>query len=239
MKFYCLAKDFYVTKIFSKLRMKNGINKKVSDIWGRDKRKIQFMVIMIFISGFLFSFLRNRFDDQEVIYLNLFFLIIFFLIVLSSIFFVIRTGKEVKYFQKNLMNEPHTLGEKIMMYEITDKGIYFNEYNQLNKDEMTVIPWNRMDKIVVGTLSYPMLVSTWRSKIAHKNRLKRDIEAVQEIHKDFDFPVQLTQENNLGMTLYFNNVFYGYLPIPASMENTQTFIDEIGKYVPISYEESE
>src|SRR5699024_2573233 len=235
MKFYCTAEDYYFSKIFSQVQLKSGINKRINSIRWKGIKKILLIAVSIAILAFLLMYFEEHISKEYKIYSNLSFSILIITLVVSGIISVLRLGKEINYVRNSENNEPFNLSEKVMIYEITDNGIYFNDYNRSNRNEMTLIPWDKVKKVVVGELIYPQ---TTIEKHRHfkKIMLEEEIKEIQKVHSDFHCPVLLKHEDKLGMSLYFNSLYSEYLAIPSGWGNAENFIDEITKHVEVSYE---
>ncbi|MBU5466201.1 hypothetical protein KQI49_05060 [Virgibacillus sp. MSJ-26] len=235
MKFYCTGEDYYFTKLFSRVQLKSGINKRINSIRWNGIKKILFIAVSIIILAFISMYFENHISKEYKTYSNLSFSILIITLVISGIISVLRLVKEINYVRNSENNEPFNLKEKIMIYEITDNGIYFNEYNRNNRNEMTLIPWDKVKKVVIGELIYPQ-ITIEKHRNVKKNMLEEGINKIQKVHSDFHCPVLLKHEDKLGMSLYFNSLYSEYLAIPSGWGSAENFIDEITKHVEVSYE---
>ena len=235
MKFYCSAEDYYFSKIFSHVQLKSGINKRINSILWNGIKKILLIVASIVTLAFLLMYFEDRISKEYKIYSNLSFSMLIITLVVIGIISFLRLNKEINYVQDSENNEPVNLKEKIMIYEITDKGLYFNEYNHSNKNKMILIPWEKVKKVVIGKLIYPQ-PTLEKHRNFRKNMLEEEIKEIQRIHRDFHCPVLLKHEDKLGMSLYFNSLYSEYLAIPPGWGSAESFIDEITKYVEVNYE---
>src|SRR5690625_920449 len=183
MRFYCTAEDYYFTKIYSRVRLKSGINKRINSIRWNGIKKILLIIVSIVILAFLLMYFEEHISKEYKIYSNLSFSILIITLVVSGIISILRLSKEINYIRNSENNEPLNLSEKVMIYETTDKGIYFNEYNRSHINEMTLIPWNKVEKVVVGELIYPQ---TTIEKHRHfkKIMLEEEIKKVQKVHSE-------------------------------------------------------
>jgi len=235
VKFYCSAEDYYFTKLFSRVQLKSGINKRINSIRWNGIKKILLIVASIVILAFLSMYFEDLISKENKIYSNISFSMLIITLVFSGIISVLLLGKEINYVRNSENNEPVNLKEKIMIYEITDNGIYFNEYNRNNRDEMILIPWEKVKKVVIGKLIYPQ-PTLEKHPNYRKNMLEEEIKEIQKVHSDFHCPVLLKHEDKLGMSLYFNSLYSEYLAIPPGWGSAESFIDEITKYVEVNYE---
>src|SRR5699024_3379584 len=73
---------------------------------------------------------------------------------IAAIANISKYNKEYRAYLDRMMNYPSNLEEEVMIYEITDEGLYFNIYNQTNRSDMLFISWESVQEGELDFLRY-------------------------------------------------------------------------------------
>src|SRR5699024_10161964 len=154
MKYYCSADDFFFARGFTFLTGQGEIVKTLKGI--QKEGILKFLKLFICAVPFvILTGVMSRFPHYKYsTYISVPATIIIVSLIVGAFLNVWRYNKEYKLYEDMMMNYPSSLDEKIMIYEVSEQGLYYNRYNRTNNSDMMFISWDKVIDGELGILRY-------------------------------------------------------------------------------------
>jgi len=236
MKYYCSADDFFFARGFTFLTGQGEIVKTLKGI--QKEGILKFLKLFICAVPFvILTGVMSRFPHYKYsTYISVPATIIIVSLIVGAFLNVWRYNKEYKLYEDMMMNYPSSLDEKIMIYEVSEQGLYYNRYNRTNNSDMMFISWDKVIDGELGILRYTD--NTNKDQVEKSLMLTRFYEETRKRYKDFQGTKDIYHKNK-KMIIFNKEKGFEVIPLPKSWTNEEisNFVNEIEQYITIGTNE--
>ena len=233
MRYYCSADDLFFVKGFSFITGEGELTDTIRDIqkeglW-KSVKMILYAIPLVVTTGII-SMIPN-FPNKAYIGVPAGFIIVSLFI--AAIANISKYNKEYRAFLDRMMNYPSNLEEEVLIYEITDEGLYFNIYNQTNRSDMLFISWESVQEGELDFLRYTDNLN--KDKQEKRLELNHNFSEVRKRYKDFKGTRKLFHRDKKMIILNKSKVSFEIVPLPKSWtdEEIENFVGDIKKYIKV------
>lgn len=233
MKYYCNADDFFFANLFSFITGTGEVTDTLKDIQKNGLWKSIKLILLAFPFVILTGIVSMIPNFPYTTYIGVPAGLIIVSLIIGAVLNIRKYNQEYRMFVDKMMNYPINLEEEVMIYEITEQGLYFNRYNQMNKSDMMFIPWESIND---GELQFLIYTNNTNSSKSDKRlELNRSISEIRKRYKDFEGTTNIFHRDKKMLILNKNRVEFEVVPIPKSWtdEKIISFVGEVEKYIPI------
>lgn len=223
----CSKKEWYLAKTYSNLeRIGNGLEGLKAKYRNMYMRPVYFILGLLGLIALL-SMLSGAFSFIERMSG-----VFVFLTFVGLVFGVVWLKRDYeKYRQKidELLLPPKE--EELVLYTLSDEGIYINFYNIA--DHQYFIRWEDISDVRVTNMGIEPIYKDGELQTEKmKESLKKRFEEAKSIVGDFDYELKLVQEDMYSLRITTKQAEVVLLPIPPSWEMGEGQIaDRFIKYV--------
>lgn len=237
-KFYCSAKEFYFNREFSNF-VSSGegkLKEELEDIQTKHNGRAYTIVLSGIITlALLFIVTRiGEFALQTTLRNGL---IAIFLVLMISFYVQLYKGrKEYARYRDRYFNAPATLKENVLYYVLSAKGIYINDFNRSDIADMTLVPWEKIEKAELDFLRSPYVRGGTHSKA--KDVFQSNIKSIGKEHHGFDIEARDIYEDRYALRFFYKEGKGSHSSIAIPKEWRETgeearFIDEVAAYIEV------
>ncbi len=237
-KFYCSAKEFYFNREFSNERSigQGKLNEDLETIRQKSNGRA-YNIVLVGIVTLIILFIVPRlgaFPFQTALRIGL--ALIFLMLLISFYVQLYKGRKAYTSYVDYYFNAPISLKENVLYYVITNKGLYINDYNREQLDEMILFPWDEIEKVEMDyvRLAYANGVNRNKAKSMFENTLR----SIQKKHPGFDLRAEHFYKDRFSLRLYSKTRkgIPSSVAIPKEWRETgeeTRFLEEMEKFVPV------
>lgn len=237
-KFYCSAKEFYFNREFSNDRSvgEGKLHEDLAEIQQKSNGRA-YTIVLSGIVALILLFIIPRLGEfylQDGLRIALG--IILLGLIISFYVQLYKGRKAYRAYVDHYFNAPISLKDDVLYYIISEKGLYTNDYNREQLDEMTLFPWDEIEKIEMDYLRLAYASGVNRNK--EKSMLESTLRSIQKKHPGFDLKAEHIYKDRFSLRLYRKK--YKGIPssiaIPKEWRETGVearFLEEIETFVPV------
>lgn len=175
-----------------------------------------FSLILVLGIGSSLFYKLPEFPYKNII--NSILTILVFVTVIRLFASMIRIGKQRENLIKSLENNTFDTKD-IVLYEVTDEGIYINYFNQLDRKDMLYLKWKNIKNVSVDQMIYKSF--SYLGERGYERaiyNLKKEFAKAKEDFSDFNYEPKRHYSKIRSVYFTMNNRFVSQLPIPPSWE---------------------
>ena len=244
-QFTCNGKEWYFLRTFTVVEEGSGMlhestlyqHKKNINNLGIALMLVMILVFSIVTWGILQIIPASQFKSN----MNLVFIILNLCLIIGAFLMWVWYGYREVRIRKSTVTLPK-IEEELILYKITENGIYINLYNRPNMEDMIFLDWSKVKNMSVDYMHYlPYYIKPTKSnkkqqkKKLHRlfNNMKRKLD-ISSYEPKFKY-----DDIRSFYLMHTNEKYLNELPIPPSWyENGvyDQFISELKRYVDSSDE---
>lgn len=244
--FACKGIESQFLKVFTDIKEGTGpLFDKVIGKIQKNTKKLEFVLILTLllvftvIAGAILQIIPSSPFKHKM---NVFFIILIVSLVVGAfllwLWYVIQEG----CIEKKAVVLPDAK-EEVVLYKLTQDGVYINQYNRTNDEEMIFLDWKKVKNMRVRKMSLLSFYSkaTKSNRKTSEKRIHGYFRTMEKKFGHFPYEPKLKYDDvNAVYLLHTNGKFYSELPIPPSWHQNgvyDSFISDLKEHVDFADEQ--
>lgn len=244
-QFTCKGKEWYFLRTFTVVEEGTGLlQERTLSEHRKNTKKLGIALTLVMILVFsivIWAILQIIPASQFKSNMNMLFITLNLSLIIGAFLMWVWYAYRGLRIHKSTVTLPNAEKE-LILYQMTEKGIYINLYNRPNKEEMIFLDWSKVKNMSVDYMHYlPFYIKPTKSnKKQQERKLHRLFNNIKKKLDTFPYEPKFKYDDVHAIyLLHTNEKYLNELPIPLSWyENGvyDQFIAELERYVDFSDE---